>query len=217
MQTGSDSESVEGLSRGLGDQGGTAAGDEEGVRPRLGAEPVPAGRVAGERVRRALLQRDQPRSAELGLAHRDDARAEVDVASPQADRLPDPHAAAPKKPEEGLVGQRAQCGAQLAGSRHQVQHFGFLPQVWRRALVARSKDVVGRDLGRRVDRLQVPGEATHHAEPVCPHDRLDAWWELGEGNGQLGGDARRAGGVEIVDELGEQRAVEGQLEAERPA
>jgi len=76
---------------------------------------------------------------------------------------------------------------------------------------------VGRDLGRRVDRLQVPGEATHHAEPVCPHDRLDAWWELGEGNGQLGGDARRAGGVEIVDELGEQRAVEGQLEAERPA
>jgi hypothetical protein len=52
---------------------------------------------------------------------------------------------------------------------------------------------------------------------VCPHDRLDAWRELGEGDGQLGGDARRAGGVEIVGELGEQRAVEGQLEAECPA
>src|SRR6202022_1957698 len=39
----------------------------------------------------------------------------------------------------------------------------------------------------------------------------------GEGDGQLGRDGRRSGCIEIVDEPGEQRAVEGQLEAQRPS
>ena len=49
----------------------------------------------------------------------------------------------PKEPEEGLVGESAQRRAELAGCRHQAKHFGFLPQVRRRALVARSEHVVG--------------------------------------------------------------------------
>ena len=81
----------------------------------------------------------------------------------------------------------------------------------------RCEYVEGRHLGARIDCLQVAGEAAHHAQPLGPHDRLDALWELGEADGQLGGDARRLGGVEVVHELRKQRAMQGQLEPERSA
>jgi len=81
----------------------------------------------------------------------------------------------------------------------------------------RCEDTARWNFGDGIDRVQVAGEAAHHAQPVGPHDRLDALWELGEADGQLGGDARRVGGVEVVHELREQRAVQGQLEPEGSA
>src|ERR1019366_2611918 len=208
---------VEGRSHALGEQGGADARDAKGRRPWVWTRAAPSRPIRAERMGRALLERDEARPTALGLADREDTSGEIDVAPLETDCLPDPHAGRPKQSEQRLAGDRPKSRLELASSLHEPEDFGLFPQVGRRTLVAGAKYVVRWDLGLRVDRLQVTGEPAHHRQSVCPLNRLDALWELGEGHRMLRGERRHSGGLEVVGELREHVAVEPQSEAERTA
>jgi hypothetical protein len=159
---------VEDRAHQLGEEGGADARDEDGRRFGSG--------------------QNRPRSD----ADEEDARGEIDIGPLEADHLPDPHPRRPEQPEQLLAGERPGRRLRLAGRLHQAQYLRLFPQARRRTLVTGAHDAVRRDLGRRVYRIQVTDDAAHRCQSMRYLDRLDAFWELGEGDSELSGQRRRA-------------------------
>jgi len=73
------------------------------------------------------------------------------------------------------------------------------------------------DFGLRVDRLQVGGELARDAQPLGPVVRLRVRWLSRPADRQLAAEGRRAGGLEMGDELAQQPLLALKLEPQRAA
>ena len=140
---------------------------------------------------------------------------EVDVVALERERLTDPHARHGEQPEQRLIARRAHRVAQPPRLLQQAADVLLGEQVGGGALATSGKDVRRRDLARRVDRLQIGGEATRDTQPLGPVVRVNADRQPCPLDRQLGGDRGRSGSVEVTDELAEQPLIFFELEPER--
>ncbi|MGP8152283.1 MAG: hypothetical protein ACLPXU_16580 [Acidimicrobiales bacterium] len=89
------------------------------------------------------------------------------------------------------------------------------PQIGGLALLASAKDVASRNLRRRIDGLQIPGEPPDCTEPMRPMQWLYSLRLAGPRDRQFGRERLGTGGFDEVDELGKRLARVLELEAER--
>ena len=170
------------------------------ARLRLRTETVPARHVGGERVGAALQKGDQPRCGRASLADRDDASPRStssrwrSIASPI---LMPVHQRSPKRSRRSARGALGGAG-------------GLPPSGPTLRFLATGR---ASGAGSAEQRRGGAGPRSPGRSPAS-NGRSRARWKAGvptglagrpvgagEGHGQLGGDARSAGGIEVVDEV----------------
>jgi hypothetical protein len=162
------------------------------------------------------VQRDLALHTALAV-HEQNPVAQVDVCAIQREYLADPHAADGHQPDDCLIGRRAQRWPQAAGRRDQRVDLGLRVQVRRHSRPAGRQEIGRRDLAAGVDRLQVAGEPTHEPKPGSPPRGVRAGRLHRPAERQLGADLLRAGALQVLDEVRQQRSVAFELVAQRAA
>jgi len=153
-------------------------------------------------MRPAGVHRDLPALRELGIPHGQHALAPVDVVPVQADHLADPRPRHAQKPDQRLVGGGADRRGQRASGGHQRGDVSLGVQVGDGPAFRPGEQLSRRHLGSRVESLQVAGEAPHRAQPVAQIGRVSVIpGQRGPRQRQLGGDGRRAGRLQVGDEV----------------
>ena len=163
------------------------------------------------------MERHQAFAVELGVADRDHASVQVDIAAAQGDRLADAHARGRQQAEQRLVGGCPQPGAQRAGLAQQAADLLLRPQVGCGAMPSGGKHAGGRHLGGGIDGFQVAGEAAGDGQALCPVVGGGVLGQASPGDGELSGDRRGAAGLQVADQLREQLAGALELVAQRAA
>jgi hypothetical protein len=82
----------------------------------------------------------------------------VEVVAVEADGLSDPHAGCRKKADQRPVGRPHVRSAQDRRGPHQVRDLLRRVKIRRCTAPSRRQKIVGRHLGHRVERAEVPGE-----------------------------------------------------------
>lgn len=164
------------------------------------------------------MQRHLPALAVLGLEDDEDARGEVDVVLVEADHLAYAHARCSQEPDHRLIGGGSQCWCERTSRFHQRLDLVVRVQVGDSPAFRERQQPCRGHLGRRIEGLEVAGEAAYRAEPITEVSRMCTLsWQFGPRKGQLGGDRRRAGGLQVGDEVAQQMVMVRELGAERPA
>ena len=137
--------------------------------------PVGLGRAglaaAGSGAARSTVRRVQGQFAglaELAVPHHQPPGGEVDVAAVERDRFTDPHSGDRQQPDQGGERGPPQRGAQRAGGGDQRGDVGVGIQVRAGPQRPLRQQIRGGHLVRRVERVQVGGEAAHRRQPVGP-------------------------------------------------
>jgi hypothetical protein len=146
------------------------------------------------------------------------AGAGIGVAAVQAAGLADAHPGHGQQCDERGVVQRPQRVRERGRRLDQGVDLLGREQVGGDAPVAVGHQLGGRDLGRRVQRAQMPGEDAYHRQPVIPVGRVHVGPGLGgPGDGEVGGDVAGACLFEVLDEVHQPAALAHQAEPEGPA
>ena len=130
---------------------------------------------------------------------------------------PGEHAGDRQQPDQGLVGRGPQRRRDVAGGGQQRLDLLRRADVGRGASTVAWQQVSRRDLGGRVERGKPGREAADDRQPFGPPVPFVAGGQRRPRDRMFHGHRRRAGLVEIVDELREQPAGTLELVAHRPA
>ena len=201
----------------LADQPGPGSGHQQARRPGVGKALIAELPILGEGVERARVQRDLPALRELAVPDRHDPLGGVQVGPVQPDCLTEPHAGRAQKADQGLVRGGVQGRAQRGRGGHQGADFCLAVQVGHGPAVAAGQQAHRGDLGGRIERLQVAGEAADHPQPGRVPGRQGVFGQGGPGQGQPGSDGDGAGCLHEGGKIVQQPAVVFQLVSQRPA
>ena len=190
---------------------------EERRRGRCREASLTQAGIGAKRTDRARVQRHLPLFVVLSGAHVHHAVVQVDIFAVESERLGGATASDGQQPDQRLVTGCAQRRPQLSSGCHQRRDLLLGVDVGGDAGTVPGQQVAGRDLAGGIDRGQVPGETTHHREPLAPRKRMGVDGEPCPRQRQLGGDPRRLGPVEELDEPFEHAPVLGHREAEPAA
>ena len=186
-----------------------APGADEEWRVLLGGEvEVAQPLIPAQCLRRTRMQRHVAGLVELRLAHRQQARMQIDVRLPQVHRLGDPQAGGRQQAEQGLVGGPAQIRFKTPRGGQQIADLLFGEDMRGRSPADGAEDRAIGYLGAWIELLQPAGKGTQLLEPPRPSGGIVA---VGLGLARPSGhhfDAERSRQIETIDIAGE--APEGQ-------
>jgi hypothetical protein len=200
------------------DQPGARRRHEEARRLRPWTALVAQACVGAESVEGAGQQRQLTALVELGVPYDQHPLGPVDVVPVEADQLTDARPGYCQQPDQRLVGGGPQSRGERTGGSHQRGDLSLGVQVGGGPTLRPGQQLGGWHLGGRVEGLHVAGEAAHRAQPVAQIRRMGVVsWQPGPGQRQLGGDGRRASGLQVGDEVLEKTRVALELGAQSPA
>ena len=162
------------------------------------------------------MERQQAGVFELGVAHEQRALCAVDVVPVQRDQFADPHPCGCEEADDRGVRGPDEREAQRPGRLHHGDDLLLCVEVRVCPGALARQQVRRRHLGRRVEALEVAGEATRDRQADGPLVGL----AIACGRpvqGELCGEGGRPGRIQVADEARQKPAVALQLEAEGPA
>jgi hypothetical protein len=196
---------------------GAPARDEHADRVAGRAQLGAAIQIAVQRGERALVDENLARLAVLAGPDAQQPVGRVDVGAVQRERLADPQPGAGQQPDQRLDRLSAQRRPERPGGGHQRPDLVLGVDVRRRAVAACRQELEWRDLGRRVDPVQVARKAAHRAHPLRQVGVPDPRRPGGPPQRGVDRDRRLSDAVHERREVGQHPALAAQLEPQRVA